>query len=432
MDDTCLRSCGSRGIGGMISSQASIWNEGIWHGVPREKVIAHPQDSRLYHKALKVLVRQAKRAGIRLRQLVRYQQSLEPKIIGLILGRYQISVRDACGGRKATSLKVVVRPRRRLCRMGNRSMPSVTPSSARVRDIAFAYGFYLLLAALVLLFTFISNSFLTLSNWMQISIAACLLLAASSGLTLVLITGNIDLSIGSIAYLAAAVVFLTNDYPPAVSIIAALATGMIFGLINGLLVAYLRMNALLTTLGLLIAYRGISLVLTGGTVQKVSDGMAALGGIKLFESLPLVFLISLGLMIVLQIILSRTRFGAYCYAIGNSEGAAEKSAFRSGRSKQRRSASRAHPPRSAAFCCRCISARSPPLPAAAWSSRRSPPWSSAAPACSAAAATCFPARSPASSSWSSSTTASGHGASRPSSIPSSPARSSSSRSIWIP
>ncbi len=203
-------------------------------------------------------------------------------------------------------------------------MASATPSLARVRDVAFAYGFYLLLAGLVLLFTIISNSFLTLSNWTQISIAACFLLAASSGLTLVLITGNIDLSIGSIAYLAAAVVFLTNDYPPAVSIIAALATGTFFGLINGVLVAYLRMNALLTTLGLLIAYRGISLVLTGGTVQKVSDGMAALGGIKFFESLPLVFLISLGLMIVLQILLSRTRFGAYCYAIGNNESAAEK------------------------------------------------------------------------------------------------------------
>ena len=203
-------------------------------------------------------------------------------------------------------------------------MSSTALSLARVRDFAFAYGFYLLLAGLVLLFTIISNSFLTLSNWTQISIAACFLLAASSGLTLVLITGNIDLSIGSIAYLAASVVFLTNDYPPVVSIIAALATGAFFGLINGVLVAYLRMNALLTTLGLLIAYRGISLVLTGGTVQKVSDGMAALGSIKFFETLPLVFLISLGLMIALQIVLSRTRFGAYCYAIGNNEGAAKK------------------------------------------------------------------------------------------------------------
>ncbi len=203
-------------------------------------------------------------------------------------------------------------------------MPSASPNLARVRDFAFAYGFYFLLAGLVLLFTIISNSFLTLSNWTQISIAACFLLAASSGLTLVLITGNIDLSIGSIAYLAASVVFLTNDYPPAVSIIAALVTGTFFGLINGVLVAYLKMNALLTTLGLLIAYRGISLTLTGGTVQKVSDGMAALGSIKFFDTLPLVFLISLGMMIILQVLLSRTRFGAYCYAIGNNKSAAEK------------------------------------------------------------------------------------------------------------
>ena len=203
-------------------------------------------------------------------------------------------------------------------------MAEAGAGSMRVREVAFDYGFYLLLAALVLLFTIISNSFLTLSNWTQISIAACFLLAASSGLTLVLITGNIDLSVGSIAYLAASVVFLTSDYPPIVSITAALATGMVIGSINGFLVAYLRMNALLTTLGLLIAYRGISLVLTGGTVQKVSDGMAALGSIKFFESLPLVFVISLGLMIILQIVLSRTRFGAYCYAIGNNESAAEK------------------------------------------------------------------------------------------------------------
>ncbi len=203
-------------------------------------------------------------------------------------------------------------------------MPEGRQGLARVRDFVFAYGFYLLLAGLVLLFTVISNSFLTLSNWTQISIAACFLLAASSGLTLVLITGNIDLSIGSIAYLAASVAFLTNDFPPAVSIIAAVATGAFFGLINGVLVAYLRMNALLTTLGLLIAYRGISLVLTGGTVQKVSDGMAALGSIKFFETLPLVFVVSLGLMIALQVVLSRTRFGAYCYAIGDNESAAEK------------------------------------------------------------------------------------------------------------
>ena len=118
--------------------------------------------------------------------------------------------------------------------------------------------------------------------------------------------------------------FLTADYSPAASIAAAFATGICAGLFNGILVAYFKMNSLLTTLGLLIAYRGISLVLTEGTVQKVGDGLAALGSIKFFDSLPLVFLISLGLMIILQLVLSRTKFGAFCHAIGNNETAALK------------------------------------------------------------------------------------------------------------
>ncbi len=192
------------------------------------------------------------------------------------------------------------------------------------QDVLFSYGFYILLLVLVVLFTFISNSFLTVSNWTQISIVACFLLAASAGLTLVMITGNIDLSIGSAAYLAAAVVYLTADFPPAVSLVAGILVGVLSGSICGVLVAYFRMNSLLTTLGLMIAYRGISLVLTEGTVRPVNAGVKALGSIKLFDVFPLVFLVALAVMIILQIVLSSTKFGTYCYAIGNSESAAEK------------------------------------------------------------------------------------------------------------
>ena len=196
--------------------------------------------------------------------------------------------------------------------------------SSSLRNFVFAYGFYVLLAGLVILFTVISNSFLTISNWTQISIAACFLLAAAAGLTLVLVTGNIDLSVGSIAYLAAATVYLTADQPVVISIIAGLSVGLLAGLINGFLVAYLKMNSLLTTLGLLIAYRGISLVLTEGTVRPVSADLALFGRVKLFDALPLVFLVCFGVMIALQLILNRTRFGAYCFAIGNNELAAHK------------------------------------------------------------------------------------------------------------
>jgi ribose/xylose/arabinose/galactoside ABC-type transport system permease subunit len=62
----------------------------------------------------------------------------------------------------------------------------------------------------------------------------------------------------------------------------------------------------------------------GGTVRPVNPDLAVLGKIKFAGVLPLVFVISLAVMIVLQIVLSRTKFGAYCYAIGNSESAATK------------------------------------------------------------------------------------------------------------
>ena len=186
------------------------------------------------------------------------------------------------------------------------------------------YGLYVLLGALILLFGVISHSFLTISNWTQISIAACFLLTASAGLTLVMITGCIDVSIGSIAYLAAASVYLTAGYPFFVSILAAISVGVGAGLLGGFLVSYLGMNSLLTTLGLMIAYRGISLLLTGGTMHPVGPVISGLGKIEFFGVLPVVFLVSLAVMVVLQIVLSQTKFGAYCYAIGNSEGAAEK------------------------------------------------------------------------------------------------------------
>ena len=203
-------------------------------------------------------------------------------------------------------------------------MTDLNRRAFKVQNIFLSYGFYILLVLFMLFFSIVSESFLTVSNWTQISIVACFLLTASAGLTTVIITGNIDLSLGSVAYVAAAMVYVTSGFPPAVSILAGIAAGIVAGLINGVLVSHLRMNSLLTTLGILIAYRGISLVITGGTVRSVSEGLSSLGSIKLFNILPLVFLIGFVVMIMLQIVLSKTRFGAYCYAIGNSEQAATR------------------------------------------------------------------------------------------------------------
>ncbi|MGY8974810.1 MAG: ABC transporter permease [Alphaproteobacteria bacterium] len=165
---------------------------------------------------------------------------------------------------------------------------------------------------------------MSLSNWTQISIASCFLLTAAAGLTVVLITGNIDLSVGSIAYIAASVAYLSADQGPIITILAVIFVGAFLGLINGFLIAYLKMNSLLTTLGLLIAYRGISLVITGGTVQKIGEQLSNFGNYKFFGFFPLIFAVSLILVIGIQFIMKFTRFGRYCYAIGNNEISANK------------------------------------------------------------------------------------------------------------
>ncbi|MDE0113727.1 MAG: ABC transporter permease [Albidovulum sp.] len=195
---------------------------------------------------------------------------------------------------------------------------------ARAKRIGMEYGFYLLLLAIILVFTVISNSFLTISNWAQIAIASTFLLAAAAGLTLVLINGEIDLSIGSIAYVAATVVYLTADVPAGVSVLAALVAGLAIGLFNGWLVAYLGMNSLLVTLGLMIAYRGVALVFTEGTVKQAGDGVAALGQLKLFGIVPVIFLVALAFLFIFQWVLRETKLGTFWLAIGNNEDSARK------------------------------------------------------------------------------------------------------------
>ena len=197
-------------------------------------------------------------------------------------------------------------------------------SMNQARRIGTEYGFYLLLLAIVVVFTVISNSFLTVSNMVQIAIASTFLLAAAAGLTLVLVNGEIDLSIGSTAYVAATIVYLTADFPAGLSILAALATGFAIGLFNGWLVAYLGMNSLLATLGLMIAYRGLALVFTEGTVKQAGDGLANLGQLKLSGVFPVIFLTALLILFIFQWILRNTRLGTYWLAIGNNEDSARK------------------------------------------------------------------------------------------------------------
>ena len=191
-----------------------------------------------------------------------------------------------------------------------------------IKRLFFSYGFYILIFLLIIIFTStLSAQVLNIAegNSVIISSEATLDIA---GLEL---TPNADYSIvGSIAYIAASVAYLSADQGPIITILAVIFVGAFLGLINGFLIAYLKMNSLLTTLGLLIAYRGISLVITGGTVQKIGEQLSNFGNYKFFGFFPLIFAVSLILVIGIQFIMKFTRFGRYCYAIGNNEISANK------------------------------------------------------------------------------------------------------------
>lgn len=193
------------------------------------------------------------------------------------------------------------------------------------KDFVLSYGFYLLFIIVVVIYTCKAPTFLSANNLISILNAATFSLLAAAGTTLVFISGNMDMSIGSIALVSAATVAMTTraGVPPLAAVALAILAGAVIGLLNGILVAYGRMNSMLTTLGLMIAYRGLGLQITGGRQISLAREFKNFAKIRIL-GIPVWVALCIAAMILLQIVLKKTRFGAYCYALGCSENAAKK------------------------------------------------------------------------------------------------------------
>lgn len=193
------------------------------------------------------------------------------------------------------------------------------------KNLVLSYGFYILFILVVIFYTVKAPTFLTAENIISNLNATTFTLFAAAGTSLVFISGNMDMSIGSITLVAAATLTLTSKagIPVPAVILLTLLVGAAMGLLNGILVAYGRMNSMLTTLGLMIAYRGLALQITGGRQISLGSEYKNFARIKIL-GLPVWVVLSLLLLVVLQIVLKKTRFGSYCYALGCSENSAKK------------------------------------------------------------------------------------------------------------
>lgn len=187
------------------------------------------------------------------------------------------------------------------------------------------YGILIAFLAICLTLSLISPQFLTLSNWLiiftQVSINALL----AFGVTFVIITGGIDLSIGSVVAVsgvAAALLARQDNYPVIVPILGGLIAGLLFGALNGLLITKSKIAPFIVTLGIMTIGRGLALIISKGRpISNLSESFNFIGGGDIL-GIPFPIIILFVVFIICSIVLKKTIFGRYVYAVGGNQQAA--------------------------------------------------------------------------------------------------------------
>ncbi len=183
---------------------------------------------------------------------------------------------------------------------------------------------FLTLVVLAIALTIATPNFLTQVNLASVARQTAVINIIALGMTLVIVTGGIDLSVGSI--LAIAGLFGTTALKHGHSIPFGIATGILVGLVcgvaNGLGVAVLKINPFIVTLGTMGIFRGLALVISNGLpVHEVPPGFAYLGEGNLL-GIPVVVYILLACAILMHFVLENTKLGRYAFAIGSNSAAA--------------------------------------------------------------------------------------------------------------
>jgi ribose transport system permease protein len=211
---------------------------------------------------------------------------------------------------------------------------------ASIRNAASSVKELNILIALIGLSTFLSFAspyFLTADNALGVARAFSLTAIAAIGQTMVIITGGIDLSVGSVLALSglSTGMLLATGWPLVPSIIAGLLVGMIFGACNGLLITRVGLPPFIATLGMLSIGRGLVYILHKGypvTVPRGEDLLLQVGQ-GYVGIVPVPVIIMLVITIVATLFLSKTTLGRYVYAVGGNEEAARLAGIDVGRVK---------------------------------------------------------------------------------------------------
>lgn len=193
-----------------------------------------------------------------------------------------------------------------------------------------ASSFFILLLV-VIFFSAMSDKFLTGSNLSNIALQSSLVGIITIGMTMVILTAGIDLSVGSVAALSGTIcagMMTRNGLPISVSILVGISVGVIAGLINGGLMVFGKIPPFVTTLAMLGVARGLTLVYTEGKPISGFERTFTDLGTQNVGPLPMPVFIWLVLLVIIFFVLRYTRFGLYIYAIGGNEETARLAGIR--------------------------------------------------------------------------------------------------------
>lgn len=205
---------------------------------------------------------------------------------------------------------------------------TTSPARSMLRFLQ-TYAVGAMIIALMVLLTSMSDSFLTVRNLINILNQNTPLAIMAAAMTLVIISGGFDLSVGAIFAVGGVVAAsLALAVDPIVGLIAAPVAGTILGFINGITITSLRIHSFLATLATGLVYRGIAILITGGTLIPVRmDAFTWLGRGRI-GPVYIAVLVLIAFGVILTVLLNGTTFGRKVFAVGGNEEAAILSGIR--------------------------------------------------------------------------------------------------------
>lgn len=205
-----------------------------------------------------------------------------------------------------------------------------TERSSKIARFFAKYGAGIVLLVLIVAMSIFSDIFLTLPNIINVARQVSINAVIAAGMTFIIITAGIDLSVGSLVALTGCVAMTVIDATGSslLGIATGIALGGLAGAFNGSIVAWAKIPPFIVTLAGLTIYRGIALILTGGSpIIKFEGGFRYLGqGMVLGIPIPVIIMIVV--ILAMHFVLTRTSFGAHVFSVGGNEEASRLSGIK--------------------------------------------------------------------------------------------------------